>query len=136
MTRTPANRADPAITEALHSEEGWISVHHRFHGFTQHKQRIGLALPGGGIRSATFSLGVLQVLSRQGMIPHVDYLSTVSGGSYIGAFFGALYVDPMHRNVDEPEFDDKARREFAAMPLQSTRGRMAVARLRSGNGDT
>ena len=46
---------------------------------------VGLALSGGGIRSATFALGVLQVLARKGILKHVDYLSTVSGGGYIGS---------------------------------------------------
>lgn len=46
---------------------------------------IGLALSGGGIRSATVSLGVLQKLAGAGFLKHVDYLSTVSGGGYIGS---------------------------------------------------
>ena len=45
---------------------------------------VGLALSGGGIRSATFSLGVMQRLASEGCLKHVDYLSTVSGGGYIG----------------------------------------------------
>lgn len=56
--------------------------------FTPH-DRFGLALSGGGIRSATFNLGVLQSLSRLEILPHVDYLSTVSGGGYIGGFWSA-----------------------------------------------
>ncbi|MCJ2113766.1 patatin-like phospholipase family protein [Methylobacterium sp. E-025] len=44
----------------------------------------GLALSGGGIRSASFSLGVMQGLNRKGIIRRIDYLSTVSGGGYIG----------------------------------------------------
>jgi len=51
---------------------------------------VGLALSGGGIRSATFCLGVLQGLAERGILKHVDYLSTVSGGGYIGAWFLAL----------------------------------------------
>ncbi len=47
----------------------------------------GLALSGGGIRSATFALGVLQGLHRVGMLNKFDYLSTVSGGGYIGSFW-------------------------------------------------
>jgi hypothetical protein len=47
---------------------------------------VGLALSGGGIRSATFCLGVLQCLQRHGILRDVDYLSTVSGGGYLGAF--------------------------------------------------
>ena len=45
---------------------------------------VDLALSGGGIRSATFCLGVLQRLAKDGILKHVDYLSTVSGGGYIG----------------------------------------------------
>jgi hypothetical protein len=52
--------------------------------------KVGLALSGGGIRSATFCLGVLQGLWRRKILPQVDYLSTVSGGGYIGAWFSAL----------------------------------------------
>ncbi|WP_306591291.1 patatin-like phospholipase family protein [Geothrix sp. 21YS21S-4] len=51
---------------------------------------VGLALSGGGIRSATFCLGVLRGLARHGVLPRVDLLSTVSGGGYIGSFLGAL----------------------------------------------
>jgi Patatin-like phospholipase len=52
---------------------------------------IGLALSGGGIRSATFSLGVLQTLAKNKLLPKIDYLSTVSGGGYIGSFLGMLF---------------------------------------------
>lgn len=51
---------------------------------------LGLSFSGGGIRSATFNLGVLQALARGGLLRHVDYLSTVSGGGYIGSWFTAL----------------------------------------------
>lgn len=52
---------------------------------------LGLALSGGGIRSATFCLGVLQALARSGWLARVDLLSTVSGGGYIGAFLGRFF---------------------------------------------
>ena len=48
-------------------------------------QLTGLALSGGGIRSATFALGVMQALHRAGLLTRFDYLSTVSGGGYIGS---------------------------------------------------
>ena len=51
---------------------------------------VGLALSGGGIRSATFNLGVLQARSQQGLLGHVDYLSTVSGGGYIGSSLSSI----------------------------------------------
>ena len=47
---------------------------------------LGLAFSGGGVRSATFNLGVLQALARYDLLPRFDYLSTVSGGGYIGAW--------------------------------------------------
>ena len=47
---------------------------------------IGLALSGGGIRAATFHLGVLQCLARLGILQRLDYLSCVSGGGYISGW--------------------------------------------------
>ena len=47
---------------------------------------IGLALSGGGIRSATFCLGVIQRLKELDLLRRIDYLSTVSGGGYIGSW--------------------------------------------------
>jgi hypothetical protein len=51
---------------------------------------IGLAFSGGGIRSATFNLGVLQALAKLEILHYVDYLSTVSGGGYIGGWLTAM----------------------------------------------
>ena len=69
--------------------------------------RVGLALSGGGVRSATFALGLMRGLAQSrrgapavsasqrtldadGLLGRVDYLSTVSGGGYIGGMFGRL----------------------------------------------
>ncbi|MFD1625998.1 hypothetical protein [Azospirillum griseum] len=46
---------------------------------------VGLALSGGGIRSASFSIGVIKALHRRGRLGAFDYLSTVSGGGYAGS---------------------------------------------------
>ncbi|HEX9670414.1 MAG TPA: hypothetical protein VGC93_13155, partial [Thermoanaerobaculia bacterium] len=56
-----------------------------------------LALSGGGIRSATFSLGLLQELARQGLLQGFHYLSTVSGGGYAGGFWSAWRSRPANR---------------------------------------
>jgi hypothetical protein len=59
----------------------------------------GLALSGGGIRSAAFSFGVIEILEQQDLMKHVDYLSTVSGGGYTGSAYSgwrlrqALYAE-------------------------------------------
>jgi Patatin-like phospholipase len=53
------------------------------HGLT------ALCLSGGGIRSASFCLGILQALVQRKLLSHFDYLSTVSGGGYIGSWLSA-----------------------------------------------
>ena len=50
---------------------------------------LGVALSGGGVRSATFNLGVLQGLAHGDLLRRVDYLSTVSGGGYIGSWLAS-----------------------------------------------
>lgn len=52
---------------------------------------IGLALSGGGIRSASFCLGAIQGLFKYHIFENVDFMSTVSGGGYIGSSFSSLY---------------------------------------------
>lgn len=73
----------------------------------------GLAISGGGIRSAVFSLGVLQAMADQQVLKHFGYVSTVSGGSYIGAFYGSLFVpDTLRAGSAQPtqgEFNARAR---------------------------
>ena len=51
--------------------------------------RSALCLSGGGVRSATFNLGILQGLARHGLLDKFDYLSTVSGGGFIGGWVSA-----------------------------------------------
>ncbi|MBI2401724.1 MAG: hypothetical protein HYV20_03080 [Gemmatimonadetes bacterium] len=57
----------------------------------ERRWKVGLACSGGGIRSATFCLGFFQGLAQHGLLRHVDYLSTVSGGGYFGSFLGRLF---------------------------------------------
>src|SRR5438093_11673945 len=53
------------------------------------EKRAALCISGGGIRSATFGLGILQGLARCGLLNKFHYLSTVSGGGYIGSWLSA-----------------------------------------------
>jgi hypothetical protein len=50
---------------------------------------VGLAFSGGGIRSASFGLGVLQGLGKMRLLRIFDYFSTVSGGGYVGSWLAA-----------------------------------------------
>jgi hypothetical protein len=63
---------------------------------------VGLAFSGGGIRSATFNLGVLQALSQAKLLRAFDYMSTVSGGGYIG---GWLMAWMRHRKIGIKEIE-------------------------------
>ena len=53
------------------------------------KPLSALCISGGGIRSATFALGVIQGLADHGLLDKFDYLSTVSGGGYVGGWLTA-----------------------------------------------
>jgi hypothetical protein len=61
----------------------WTAIH------ALKEKRAALCISGGGIRSATFGLGILQGLARCGLLEKFHYLSTVSGGGYIGSWLSA-----------------------------------------------
>ena len=67
-----------------------------------------LCLSGGGIRSASFSLGVIQALARAGLLRQFDYLSTVSGGGFIGAWLSMLIAQKGSVAAAEQELRDSA----------------------------
>jgi NTE family protein len=52
-----------------------------------HRPKLGLALAGGGFRASLFHLGVLRRLAELDLLRYVEVLSTVSGGSIIGALY-------------------------------------------------
>src|SRR5262249_41223140 len=71
----------------------------------------GLCLSGGGVRSATFNLGILQGMAKHGVLKRVDYLSTVSGGGYIGGWLAAWIkrkgFDCVHRALQCENLDPR-----------------------------
>ena len=81
----PEKRLDDRIADDL---DAVIAALHE-------KQRSALCISGGGIRSATFALGVIQGLAGLGksaadsVLAKIDYLSTVSGGGYVGSWLSA-----------------------------------------------
>lgn len=52
----------------------------------------GLCISGGGIRSACFAMGFTAALSKHGLFRVFDYLSTVSGGGYLGAYLSSWFA--------------------------------------------
>ena len=77
----------PPAEPASDATEGLQSLYGRAHA----ARLSALCLSGGGVRSATFALGVIQGLAHTGVLGAFTYLSTVSGGGYTGQggeFFG------------------------------------------------
>jgi hypothetical protein len=83
------------------------------HQGVDRERLVGVGLSGGGIRSATFALGVFQGLARLKLLGKIDYLSTVSGGGYFGSFFGRLFTRDYVRGVEDVE-------EALALPGQGS----------------
>ncbi|HJT19284.1 MAG TPA: patatin-like phospholipase family protein [Nitrospira sp.] len=77
----------PSAQAAGSDRDRLAALYARIHALPQ--RRTALCLSGGGIRSATFGLGILQSLARLSLLTRFDYLSTVSGGGYIGSWLTA-----------------------------------------------
>jgi hypothetical protein len=77
------------------------------------KNLFGVCISGGGIRSATFALGVLQGLREKELLSQADYISTVSGGGYIGSWLqGLAFHDPAnYQTVLDPKREPKPSRQ-------------------------
>jgi hypothetical protein len=79
---------------------------------------LGLAFSGGGIRSATFNLGLLQGLAELGLLKYVDYLSTVSGGGYIGSWLHGVIRNHFKGDPDRAAALLSPRRHTTPRPPQ------------------
>ena len=64
-------------------------IYAALHARPESEARTALCISGGGIRSATFALGVIQGLAGADVLDKFDYLSTVSGGGYIGSWLSS-----------------------------------------------
>lgn len=83
--RLQGRRAPQTVAEADNAEERLKRIIKE-----NHKQELAaLCLSGGGIRSATFGLGVIQGLAHNKLLSKFSYLSTVSGGGYVGSWLSA-----------------------------------------------
>ena len=91
-----------------------------------------LCLSGGGIRSATFALGVLQGLAHVGVLGSIDYLSTVSGGGYTGGWFTAwLHRRGQAGRADVLETMDPGRKILHAVHAETSDEPSPVDRVRA-----
>jgi hypothetical protein len=82
---------EPVLFQQLQQiEDDLIKVRRKAAGVDEHKQKEGIAFSGGGIRSATFCLGIYQALMEKSLSRHIDYMSSVSGGGYFAGFYQSL----------------------------------------------
>lgn len=124
-------------------KEEWQEIHRRreiqygksgeenltgFDGINAPENLVGLALSGGGIRSATFCLGLLQGLQGLKLLRAFDYLSTVSGGGYLGGWWSA-WLSRGAATPEQPELMDENRpaQQSADAPLTVDKQVSAVA---------
>src|SRR5690606_15884926 len=63
-------------------------------------QCLGLALSGGGFRASFYHVGVLACMAELGMLKHVESISTVSGGSIVGAAYYILLKNLLESKTD------------------------------------
>ncbi len=95
-------------------------------------ETVGLALSGDGIGGATFCLGILQGLAQRDRIRHIDFLSTISGGGYIGGFLGRLFTRKEVKEAIDPVAKVQGiLKDNASAPLQWLR---ATANYGAGAG--
>jgi hypothetical protein len=91
----PSDERHGGAAEVVSAELAYVR---RRPGRPRGQELTGLAISGGGIRSASFGLGVIQALAEKDALRRLDYLSTVSGGGYIGASLTWL----LHRTWGAP----------------------------------
>jgi predicted acylesterase/phospholipase RssA len=98
-------------------EERWVLA--KVWNLPPDAEFVGLAFSGGGIRSATFNLGVLRGLARLGLLPRFHYLSTVSGGGHIGAWLAKWChqagIEEMERAIRRSATDGGADRASSSV---------------------
>ncbi|NEH82942.1 hypothetical protein GR226_04215 [Rhizobium leguminosarum] len=82
------------IAQLASEEMASVKKRRDFYKVERNDWAAGIALSGGGIRSATFAMGVLVSLAKRDLLRQFDYLSTVSGGGYTGSFLTQLIGSP------------------------------------------
>jgi len=82
--------------------------------------RIKLALSGGGFRATLFHLGVIRFLRDAGLLPCVQRITSVSGGSILAAHLALNW----HRYTGSSEEFDAASKELIRFTMADIRGRI------------
>ena len=113
LETTAASMKPIELNEVIQKEREQLLLRRQKMGFERgtpdQPNWFGIALSGGGIRSATINLGFLRTLNKYSILQKADYLSSVSGGGYthsyvqataketgdFGKLFSADHIDAM-----------------------------------------
>ena len=99
---------------------------------------LGIAMSGGGIRSAAFNLGVLHALHENRMLRDVDVMSAVSGGSYamswylLQPFYAAKAAEREHKDFRRDDVIDEMFRPDGQFQTYLCRDPTVAERFDSG----
>lgn len=96
-----------------------------------HCDKLGLALSGGGFRASLFHLGVLSQMAELGLLRHVEVISTVSGGSIIGALYYLHVKRLLESKPDQEVTDDDYRSIILTMETDFLYGVQKNLRMRT-----
>ncbi len=80
---------------ATHPNARWLTQHD-----LHNNAFVGIAISGGGSRSANFAIATLLELEELGVLKHVSAISSVSGGSLAAAYYGLFGKDPNKWNPE------------------------------------
>lgn len=97
------------------------------YGRMHQRELSALCLSGGGIRSASFALGVIQGLAQRGLLHRFDYLSTVSGGGFAGSWLTAW----IHQALKDGDRDTVFRQLKDGEHLEGATEAPPVSRMRT-----
>jgi Patatin-like phospholipase len=115
LNQSAPTNSGPFTFDDIFTDERF-SVHKRRHpdsqakkdSFPEPQQLTALCLSGGGVRSASFCLGLVRALAEKGLLKHFDYLSTVSGGGFAGAFISRWVKESGFVEVEKTLKNDQA----------------------------
>lgn len=105
--RRPGRAAAPGRPDA---RPGFLRTGTGRHLWEPTEGRVGIACSGGGVRSASFTLGALQSLRKAGVLRRAAYVTSVSGGSYTASALAIANGEQAGR-ADPPLFDPSSPEE-------------------------
>ena len=95
------------------------------------RTKVGLALSGGGFRASLFHLGVLARMAEMGVLRSVEALSTVSGGSIVGAHYYLKLKQRLETQADGAIGDDGYKKLVEELIDEFVRGVQKNIRMRT-----